>query len=141
MGMLAANSEIIKNVLKVKSNMDSGMFLPIQLASAQALSNPVSWYNGINDIYSKRRNIVFDILDELKCKYDGNQVGMFVWAKVSDKFSNGEELSEFILNEASVFITPGFIFGSNGDKYIRMSLCCNEETLFEIKNRIKKLNK
>jgi len=112
-GMVAGNAEHINTILKVKSNMDSGMFLPMQLAAVEALKNSPQWYQGINKTYSERREIAYEILDILKCKYDSSQSGMFVWAKVSEEYKSGEILSEHLLQEAFVFLTPGFIFGSD----------------------------
>ena len=119
--------------------MDSGMFLPLQLAAVKALNNPPTWYIEINEIYKKRKQVAFEIMDLLKCRYDQQQVGMFIWAKVPDKYEGSEELSEMILQKANVFITPGFIFGSNGDRYLRISLCSTEEVLKESKERIKNI--
>ncbi|HBY01185.1 MAG TPA: aminotransferase, partial [Rikenellaceae bacterium] len=121
-GMVAGNEEYINTILKVKSNMDSGMFLPLQQAAVEALKNPEQWFNQNNEVYGERREIVFEILDLLKCKYIRDQTGLFVWAKISDEFENGEKLSDYILKIANVFITPGSVFGSNGDSYIRISL-------------------
>ena len=135
-GMVAGGEDYIRQILKVKSNMDSGIFLPLQLAAVEALGNPPEWYAGLNEIYARRREIVFDLLEVLDCTCDKHQAGMFVWAKVPDKYVNGEKLSDHLLKEASVFITPGFIFGSQGDRYIRVSLCTNESLLTEAKQRI-----
>ena len=122
-GMLAGKSTYLQNILRFKSNMDSGMFKPIQLAAAKALQNPSSWYTELNAVYQKRRQYVFQLFDLLECTYSKNQTGLFVWAKVSDKYDSGYELSDQILNKANVFITPGGIFGSQGDKYVRIALC------------------
>ena len=135
-GMVAGGEEHIREILKVKSNMDSGMFLPLQLAAVEALGNPPEWYAGLNEIYTKRREIVFDILDVLQCTYEKHQTGMFVWARVPVESGNGEKLVEYILQEANVFLTPGFIFGSQGNGYIRVSLCTKESLLNEAKKRI-----
>jgi LL-diaminopimelate aminotransferase len=135
-GMVAGNEGYLNAILKVKSNMDSGMFLPLQLAAVEALGNSEEWYAGINKIYKKRREIVFEILDVLKCKYERNQAGMFVWAGIPDEYQSGEMLSGFILKEAFVFLTPGFIFGTQGNAYIRISLCTDESQLLEAKQRI-----
>jgi LL-diaminopimelate aminotransferase len=118
--------------------MDSGMFLPIQLAAAKALSLPKSWYEGINKVYAERREIVFELLRLTGCEFDSSQAGMFVWAKIAADYKDGFELSDKILHDANVFITPGGIFGSAGEKYIRVSLCSTAEKLndsiFRIKN-------
>ena len=135
-GMVAGHSEYIRNVLKVKSNMDSGMFLPLQIAAAEALNNPESWYDTVNTVYIMRRKIVEEIMDILNCKYEKSQVGLFVWGRIPEDISNCEMYVEGILNKTYVFITPGFIFGKNGERYIRISLCATEEKLTEAKNRI-----
>jgi len=137
-GMVASSAEIISYILRVKSNMDSGMFKPLQLAAVKALELDSTWYESVNKQYLERRKLVWKIMDTLECSYDKNQTGMFVWAKISDKQKNGKELSDEILTKSHVFITPGFIFGDMGDKYIRISLCTNEKLLTEALNRIKK---
>ncbi len=137
-GMIAANPTFIQWILKVKSNIDSGMFRPLQLAAAEALHNEDSWHEAMNiDLYGKRRAVAEQIMDILGCTYDKNQVGMFVWGKIPAELSDVEQLTEKILHEARVFITPGFIFGSNGARYIRISLCATEEKLKEALNRIR----
>ena len=139
-GMIAANPTFIQWILKVKSNIDSGMFRPLQLAAAEALHNEDSWHEAMNiDLYGKRRAVAEQIMDILGCTYDKNQVGMFVWGKIPAKLKDVEELTEKILHEARVFITPGFIFGSNGARYIRISLCATEEKLKEALERVKAL--
>jgi aspartate/methionine/tyrosine aminotransferase len=135
-GMVAGHSEYIKEILKVKSNMDSGMFLPMQMAAAEALNNPESWYEKVNAVYTKRRKRVEEIMDILNCRYDKNQVGLFLWGRIPDSIKSCEEYVEDILNKTHVFITPGFIFGDNGARYIRISLCANEERLNLAKERI-----
>jgi len=137
-GMVAGHSEYIKNILKVKSNMDSGMFLPMQMAAIEALNNPESWYETVNSVYIRRRKIVEEIMEILNCKYDKTQVGLFVWGRIPDTIDNCETYIEDILNKTHVFITPGFIFGENGKRYIRISLCANEKRLMEAKERLKK---
>ena len=139
-GMIAANPTFIQWILKVKSNIDSGMFRPLQLAAAEALHNEDSWHEAMNiDLYGKRRAVAEQIMDVLGCTYDKNQVGMFVWGKIPAQLNDVEELTEKILHEARVFITPGFIFGSNGARYIRISLCATEEKLKEALERVKAL--
>ena len=138
-GMVAASEEIINYILRVKSNMDSGMFKPLQLAAAKALSLDNDWYTQVNVEYLKRRILVWEIMDVLKCKYDKEQTGMFIWARIPEKYDSSAELSDEVLNKAHVFITPGFIFGSNGKKYIRISLCSNREMLKEALKRIRKM--
>ena len=122
-GALLGKSEYLNPVLKFKSNMDSGMFLPLQLAAVEALSADIKWFEQQNEIYKSRQKRVFELLDLLACTYDKGQTGMFVWAKTPDNFSSGYALSDQILIENAVFITPGGIFGSQGNEYIRISLC------------------
>jgi aspartate/methionine/tyrosine aminotransferase len=122
-GMLCGSKERIEEVLRFKSNMDSGMFMPLQLAAAKALSLGPDWYSHINDIYSERRAKVYRILDILNCRYALNQVGLFVWARIPDHYQDSYALSDEVLYGASVFLTPGGIFGSQGNRYIRISLC------------------
>ncbi len=126
-GMLCASKDKIDDILTFKSNMDSGMFLPIQLAAAQALSLGKEWYDGVNAIYAKRREKVFQLLDLLQCDYEKNQAGMFVWAKIPNSCKDGFALSDQVLYNNQVFITPGGIFGSAGNGFIRVSLCASEE--------------
>lgn len=137
-GMLAGSSELITNVLRFKSNMDSGMFLPVQLAAVEALKADETWYKKLNAIYKTRQIKVFEIMDLLGCRYDANQTGMFVWAKIPDQWKDAYALSDEILYKAKVFITPGGIFGSQGDRYLRISLCAEvalfEEAIARIKN-------
>lgn len=138
-GMLCGVKERIDEVLRFKSNMDSGMFLPVQLAAARALSLGKEWHDEVNLVYRQRREKGFELLDLLECIYSKEQAGMFVWAAIPDKYKNGFELSDEVLNKAGVFITPGSIFGSGGDKYVRVSLCSKEEKFEEAITRIKKL--
>jgi LL-diaminopimelate aminotransferase len=138
-GMAASSPEIISTVLRVKSNMDSGMFRPLQLAAAEALKADELWFDSVNDAYAERRQIVYDILDALNCSYDKEAEGMFVWAQVPEKYNGAEELSEYLLQKAHVFITPGFIFGDNGKDYLRISLCSDKEMLKESLDRINRL--
>jgi aspartate/methionine/tyrosine aminotransferase len=137
-GMVAGHSDYIKEVLKVKSNMDSGMFLAMQMAAVEALNNPEAWYETINQVYIRRRKIVEEIMNMLDCKYDKNQAGLFLWGRIPESIKSCEEYVEEILNRSHVFITPGFIFGDNGSRYIRISLCASEERLSEAKDRISK---
>jgi aspartate/methionine/tyrosine aminotransferase len=136
-GALLGQSEFLNPVLKFKSNMDSGMFLPLQLAAVEALSADANWFKQQNTIYKSRQKLVFELLDLLGCAYDQAQSGMFVWAKTPDNFSSGYALSDQILIENAVFITPGGIFGSQGNEYIRISLCAKEEIFKEVIQRIK----
>jgi len=136
-GMVAGNKEYINAILKVKSNMDSGMFQPLQAAAAEALNAPDEWYDEVNEAYRKRRKVAEEIMKTLACSFDERQSGLFLWGKIPACYHNSEELTEFLLHKANVFITPGFIFGKNGDNYIRISLCATEEVLTNALNRIK----
>ncbi len=138
-GMLCAAKERIDEILRFKSNMDSGMFLPLQLAAAKALSLDKDWYDSINKVYTERRKKVFELLDLLNCVYSTDQVGMFVWAKIPNTFKDGYALSDKVLYEANVFITPGGIFGNAGNGYIRVSLCGSVERFEQAIKRVKAL--
>lgn len=135
-GMLCGAKERIEEVLRFKSNMDSGMFLPIQLAAAKALGLGKEWYDEVNKVYRERRVKVFELLDLLRCKFSKEQAGMFVWAKIPSKYKTGFELSDDVLYNSNVFITPGGIFGDSGDKYVRVSLCAPVEKFEEAIRRI-----
>lgn len=138
-GMVAANAQFIQWILKVLSNIESGIFKPMQLAAVAALHNSKEWHRENNiELYSKRREYAGAIMDVLGCTYDKNQVGMFLWGKIPDSYKGSEELADKILYDANVFLTPGFIFGSKGELYIRISLCCNENMLKQALERIKK---
>lgn len=130
MGMLMGKAEFINPVLRFKSNMDSGMFLPLQMAAVKALQNDKSWFESLNETYQKRQQKVFEMMRLLDCQYDKNQTGMFVWAKIPDTYISGFALTDEILEKTGVFITPGGIFGTAGDAYIRTSLCA-EVSVFE----------
>jgi LL-diaminopimelate aminotransferase len=136
-GMLCGAKEKIEEVLRFKSNMDSGMFLPVQLAAAKALSLGKEWQEEVNAVYRKRREKVFELLKLLGCIFSKEQVGMFVWAAIPAAYKNGYELSDEVLYIKNVFITPGGIFGSAGEKYVRVSLCSTEEKLNEAINRLR----
>jgi aspartate/methionine/tyrosine aminotransferase len=136
-GMLVAAKDRIDEVLKFKSNMDSGMFLPLQLAAAKALELGEDWHASVNKIYKSRQLKVFDLLNLLHCSFDEQQAGMFVWARIPGTHKDGFELSDEVLHQSNVFITPGGIFGSNGNNYVRVSLCCSEERISEAIQRIK----
>jgi aspartate/methionine/tyrosine aminotransferase len=138
-GMLVGASERINEVLKFKSNMDSGMFLPLQLAAAKALQLDDQWHLAVNNIYKNRQVKVFELLTLLQSKFDPQQAGMFVWASVPGSYKDGYELSDKVLHDANVFITPGGIFGSNGNNYVRVSLCATEERITEAIERIKNI--
>lgn len=138
-GMVAGCSEYIKTILKVKSNMDSGMFLPMQLAAVEALQNPESWYDTVNLTYRERRVKAEAIMDLLGCRFNAEQTGLFLWGRLPDGSPGAEPFVENILQKAHVFLTPGFIFGSRGEGYIRISLCATGERLEEARQRIEKL--
>ena len=136
-GMLCGAKERIDEVLRFKSNMDSGMFLPVQLAAAKALTLGQDWYDGINTMYRNRRAKVFTLLQLLGCSFSLQQAGMFVWAKIPASYKDGYALSDEALYNAGIFITPGGIFGSAGNNYIRVSLCCTEQKIQESIERVK----
>jgi LL-diaminopimelate aminotransferase len=136
-GMLCGAKERIDEVLRFKSNMDSGMFLPVQLAAAKALSLGKDWHEQVNTVYRKRREKIFQLLDALNCAYSKEQAGLFVWAKIPQKFKDCYDCSDRVLHSLYVFITPGGIFGSEGEKYVRVSLCTTEEKIEEAIERIK----
>jgi aspartate/methionine/tyrosine aminotransferase len=139
-GMCLANATFISWIMKIKSNVDSGTFRGIQLAAAEALRNSEEWHHEANiETYSRRRKFAEQIMDVLGCTYDPNQVGMFLWGKIPEKYTDVEELTEKVLHEARVFITPGFIFGSNGKRYIRISLCAKEDKIQQALDRIKSI--
>jgi aspartate/methionine/tyrosine aminotransferase len=138
-GMLCGAKERIDEVLRFKTNMDSGMFLPVQLAAAKALGLGKEWQEEVNAVYRERREKVFELLKLLNCKFSKEQAGLFVWARIPAKYKNGYELSDAVLSNSNVFITPGGIFGSAGEKYIRVSLCAAVEKFEEAMERIKSL--
>ena len=139
MAMLASNAQFVQWVLKVKSNIDSGQFKPMQYAAVEALSAPKEWYDNINRVYRSRRDLAGQIMHTLGCEYDEKQVGMFLWGKIPAGAEGSEAIADRVLYEANVFLTPGFIFGNLGERYIRISLCCKNETLEEALKRIKKI--
>ena len=137
-GMLATNSTFVQWILKIKSNIDSGTFRPLQLAAAQAYENTEAWHTHANiETYATRRKIAEDIMTTLGCTFDPTQQGMFLWGRIPDSIADVEDLTEKVLHEARVFITPGFIFGSNGKRYIRISLCAKDEKMQLALQRIK----
>jgi len=136
-GALIGHENAINTVLKFKSNMASGMYKPLQEAAAKALSMDESWMKSLDDIYYKRKSIAQEIMDEVGAEYEEDNAGLFVWAKVNDTSKSVEEFCDEILYEAKVFITPGHIFGKNGEGYIRISLCSSEEIMKEALDRIK----
>ena len=141
MAMLASNKQFVQWILKVKSNIDSGQFKPMQHAAVEALAAPKAWYDKMNKTYRSRRALAGEIMHTLGCTYDENQVGMFLWGRIPDTYSGSEELADKVLYEANVFLTPGFIFGSQGNRFIRISLCCNNQMLQEALTRIQKVIK
>lgn len=138
-GMIAANPQFIQWILKVKSNIDSGQFKPLMLAASKALECNKEWYDEVNKTYASRRLIAEDIMRALGCHFDPAQRGLFLWGRIPDQYEGSEQLADRILYEAGVFLTPGFIFGSNGNRYIRISLCATNEKMLEALQRIKKL--
>lgn len=139
-GMLATNSEFVSWILKVKSNIDSGTFRPMQLAAATAYDNSDEWHTKANiETYASRRRIAEQIMHTLGCTFDPRQQGMFLWGRIPDSYANVEDLTEQVLHQARVFITPGFIFGTNGERYIRISLCAKDDKMQEALKRIEEL--
>ena len=138
-GMIASNSTFIQWILKVKSNIDSGQFRPIMKAAVEALKLGKEWYADVNATYAKRRLIAEEIMNTLGCHFDESQSGLFLWGRIPEHVESSEVLADEILYKAHVFITPGFIFGSNGNRYIRISLCAKEDKMQEALNRIKQL--
>ena len=137
-GMCVSNPQFISWILKIKSNIDSGTFRGLQLAAAEALTtNTEEWHREYNiNVYRRRREIAERIMQALGCTYDDSQVGMFLWGKIAGKYANAEQLTERVLHQARVFITPGFIFGSNGERYVRISLCAQDDKMQEALRRI-----
>jgi LL-diaminopimelate aminotransferase len=134
-GMVLGNATLLEAVLKVKSNMDSGMFYGIQKGAIEALKLGKTWFKSQNDIYAKRRNLIFELAEKLHCRFDKNSVGLFVWAKLPKGISSAEKFIDEVLIEKHIFITPGTIFGSNGEGYIRFSLCVTEAKIQDAINR------
>ena len=140
-GMIATNAQFIQWILRVKSNIDSGTFRPLQLAAATALENSDEWHTAANvDVYARRRHIAEEIMRALGCTFDPSQVGMFLWGRIPDCYADVEVLTERILHEARVFLTPRFIFGSTGQRYVRISLCASEARMAEALQRIQAIN-
>ena len=137
-GLCATNATFISWILKIKSNIDSGTFRGLQLAAAQAYHNSDEWHHTANfQTYKRRRDIAEEIMKTMGCTFDTSQVGMFLWGRIPDSYKDCEKLTERILHEARVFITPGFIFGSNGNRYVRISLCAKDEKMREALGRIR----
>lgn len=141
MGALVGQSDLVQTVLRFKSNMDSGQFAPAQLAAVTALGLPDSWYRNLNDIYHRRAHIAQKIMDELNCQVDDQAIGMFMWGKIPDTYQDGFALSDRLLYDAGVFVTPGGIFGEQGNTYIRISLCANETMLQQALDQVKEMKK
>jgi len=135
-GAAIGKAAFLQPVMKFKSNMDSGMFLPLQEAAAKALEADSTWFENQNTLYQERQKLVFQLMDIVGCRYDSAQTGMFVWAKVPDEYASGYALSDKILAENAVFITPGGIFGTQGNGYVRISLCAKEDVFKEAIERI-----
>lgn len=137
MGMLASNAQFVEWILKVKSNIDSGQFKPMQMAAIAALNNSEEWHNEMNiNLYKNRRHLAEEIMKSLGCSFDPTQVGMFLWGKIPAHYNDSAELADKVLYDARVFITPGFIFGDKGQRYVRLSLCANEKMLGAALERI-----
>ena len=137
-GMVVGSSAHINAILRFKSNMDSGMFLPVQVAAAKALQLGKEWFDEVNEIYAQRKEQALVLLDLLGCNYSKSQVGMFVWARIPEQYASGFELSDAVLEKARVFITPGGIFGDAGNEYVRLSLCSKRDILEEAIDRVRK---
>jgi len=137
-GMLLGSLENVSRVLKVKSNMDSGMFYGVQKGAIAALNLDKSWFEKLNIIYTKRRELIWKIADILNCTYDKNSKGLFVWAKLPDEIKDSEKFIDYLLNEKKIFVAPGTIFGSEGEGYIRFSLCIDENNIIEALKRLEK---
>ena len=135
--MLASNAEFISWILRVKSNIDSGQFKPVMLAAARALELGDEWYERLNSVYAARRKVAEEIMNELECRFDPSQRGLFLWGRIPDSEESSEALADRLLHERRVFITPGFIFGEQGERYIRISLCATEENLRRALERLK----
>ncbi len=135
-GMLSTNAKFVEWILRVKSNVDSGMFKPLQLAAVEALALGDDWYRDLNVVYARRRKIAAKIMDKLGCSFDPEQVGLFLWGRIPEGETSAESLCDKVLDNARVFLTPGFIFGSQGEKYVRISLCATEERMEEALARI-----
>lgn len=140
MGMLTTNAEFMSWIRKVKSNVDSGQFRPVMEAAAHALDAPDEWYASLNKVYWQRRRVAEKVMEAMGCTFDPAQRGLFLWGRLPEDVSDGEAFADSILRQARVFITPGFIFGSNGERYVRISLCATEERLAEALRRIREAN-
>jgi hypothetical protein len=137
-GMVGGHADYINAIVRIKSNMDSGMFKPVQAAAVTALRSPGSWYKDLNNIYRSRRIAAGELMNTLGCSFDHGQSGLFLWGKIPSFRGDGEEFAEHILKDAHVFVTPGSVFGTNGRNYIRISLCATEAVINEANDRIKR---
>lgn len=135
-GWVSGQKEYIDEIVKVKSNVDSGMFLPLQHAAIKALENSKSWHEERNEIYKERRDLIFKILDKLHCSYSPNQTGLFIWAKIPDNVGSAEKMVDILLQKYHIFVAPGFIFGPIGEKFIRLSLCNDASVISEALKRV-----
>ncbi len=135
-GWIAGAQAYLSEIIKIKSNIDSGMFRPVQEAAVRALQNPESWHEARNQVYNERREVVYQLLDALHCPYQPRQQGLFVWAKIPDNATSAEHFVDTILQQHHIFITPGFIFGQKGERFIRISLCNTKERLTEALERL-----
>ena len=135
-GAVAGGKDYIDTILTFKSNMDSGMYKPVQYAAIEALNQPQNWHDHLNNQYQERREIAWEIMDALECKYDRSTSGLFIWGRIPEPAKGAEEVSELYLHKSRVFITPGHIFGSEGNRYIRISLCADVKTLKKAKEKI-----
>lgn len=140
-GMLASNPTFVQWVLKVKSNIDSGQFKPMMLAAVKALGASQEWYDSVNEVYADRRKVAEEIMTALGCTYDPRQRGLFLWGRIPEEAESSERLADEVLYGARVFVTPGFIFGSNGERYLRISLCATRERMEEALKRIREWKK
>ena len=140
MGMVASNAQFINWILKVKSNIDSGQFRPMMLAAVKALQCGDDWYESINRVYRRRRMIAEQIMTAMGCVFDPAQRGLFLWGKIASHEPDAATVADRVLDRARVFVVPGFIFGTNGERYIRLSLCATEEKLAQALKRIKDMN-
>ena len=136
-GMLSGKKSVISEVLKVKSNMDSGMFFGIQKGAIAALKMKPEWFEKLNEIYNKRKELILTLINKIGAKIESKSVGLFLWAKIPEGNISSEEFVDKILYEKNIFITPGTVFGIQGEGYIRFSLCVSEEIIIEAINRFK----
>lgn len=138
--MVSSNPTFINWILKVKSNIDSGQFKPMMLAAIKGYEAGKEWYDEVNAVYASRRKVAEQIMDALGCTFDPKQKGLFLWGKIPEKYTSSEQLADKVLYEGRVFLTPGFIFGSNGERYVRISLCATEDKMLTALERVKTLN-